>query len=127
MKKKSLVIAFLLIILLSIIFVVVFIRNKENKRLEITTIINTRDNYKCQVSIEDEDIVKYVKNYSLNDKENLDDDKEHINFVFEGLNEGRTTVTIKCISTIDDSVLNEETYKVMVNKKLDTSIYVLEK
>ena len=125
MKKKILVIAFLLIIL-SIIFVV-FIRNKENKRLEITTIINTRDNYKCQVSIEDEDIVKYVKNYSLNDKENLDDDKEHINFVFEGLNEGRTIITIKCISTIDDSVLNEETYKVMVNKKLDTSIYVLEK
>ncbi|MBD5135480.1 MAG: hypothetical protein HDT39_05880 [Lachnospiraceae bacterium] len=125
MKKKILVIAFLLIIL-SIIFVV-FIRNKENKRLEITTIINTRDNYKCQVSIEDENIVKYVKNYSLNDKENLDDDKEHINFVFEGLNEGRTIITIKCISTIDDSVLNEETYKVMVNKKLDTSIYVLEK
>ena len=126
MKKHFFAIAFLIFVLGVILFILLM-GNKEERSLEITTIIDTIDNYKCDVNIKDENIVKYVKNYSLNDKENLNDEKSHINFVFEGLNPGKTVITIKCLDTKSNQVLKEEIHKVMVNKKLETSIYILEK
>ncbi len=128
MKKKIIIIiSFLFIIALIVVSTIFIISNKEGKRLEITTIIDKKDNYTCEINIKDEKIVKYVDKYSLNEKENFDDGKSHINFIFKGIKPGRTTVTIKCIDTKNNEVLNNETHKVMVNKKLETSIYLFEK
>lgn len=125
MKKKRLWIAVLVVILAGAILAAVLIRNRESRRLEITMILEKGN--RCEVTVGDEDVVRYVECYSLNEKEDFDDGKEHINFVFEGLNEGRTTVSIKCIDSTEDKVLTEEIFKVKVTKTLDTSIYILEK
>lgn len=127
MKKKTLVLVPVILIIFGVILVVSFAENKESRKLEVTTIINAKENYRCEVFIEDESIVKYIGNYSLNEKEHFDDGKSHINFVFEGLKVGKTTICIKCINTEDDTILNEDTFNVMVNRKLETSIYIFEK
>lgn len=127
MKKKILALTSVILIILVVILVILFAVNKESRELEVTTIINAKENYRCEVFIEDESIVKYIGNYSLNEKEHFNDGKSHVNFVFKGLKVGKTTICIKCINTVDDTILNEDTFNVMVNRRLETSIYVLEK
>lgn len=127
MSEKKRIVFSLTVIFCAVAVIAVFVKNRDNIRLEITAVINAKDNYECEVDIGDDDIVKFVKKYSLNEKEHFDDGKSHINFVFEGLKQGRTTVTIKCTDTLNKDVLSEDTYKISVNKKLDTSICFLEK
>lgn len=127
MPKKQLAIIFAsLICILSIISVILMNLDEGSKRLEITVTTNGGVPYSWQYEIEDDEIVKYVKKYTIEEDESLDGGPVSINFVFEGLKEGKTIVKLKYVNIKDDSIEKEKVYSVRVDKLKNISLSVIE-
>lgn len=124
MNKKLIIILTSLICVLSITSIILL--NENSKTLEITVNTNGGVPYNWQYEIEDEEIVKYVKKYTVEEDKTLDGGPISINFVFEGLKEGKTTIKLKYVSVIDNSIEKEEIHHVKVDKLKNISLVVIE-
>lgn len=124
MNKKLIIILTSLICVLSITSIILL--NENSKTLEITVNTNGGVPYNWQYEIEDEEIVKYLKKYTVEEDKTLDGGPISINFVFEGLKEGKTTIKLKYVSVIDNSIEKEEIHHVKVDKLKNISLVVIE-
>lgn len=111
MNKKLIIILVILIII--IVGIVIFLatkgNDKDSKKVEVTIKLTAGIPYKWVYEIENENIVKYVKQYTLKD-ENTNGKVGapiYINYVFEGVNPGETTVTFKYISIVNEEDIIE--------------------
>ncbi|MCI9434544.1 MAG: protease inhibitor I42 family protein [Bacilli bacterium] len=125
MNKKLIIILTSLICILSITAIILF-NVDEGKTLEITVTTNGGVPYSWQYEIEDEEIVKFVKKYTIEGDESLDGGPVSINFVFEGLKEGKTIVKLKYVNVKDNSIEKEKVYSVKVDKLKNISLSVIE-
>lgn len=125
MNKKLIIILTSLIGVLAITSIILLNVN-GSKTLEITVNTNGGVPYNWQYEIEDEEIVKYVKKYTVEEDKTLDGGPVSINFVFEGLREGKTTIKLKYVNVIDNSVEKEEIHHVKVDKLKNISLVVIE-
>ena len=101
-----------------ILLIINFNNKKASKELELTYKTNGGVPYKWEYTIEDEEIVKFVKSYEV---ENQNTDGRvgapiKTAYVFTGLKEGSTTITFKYVSIVDGKVDKEEVTKVKVDK-----------
>ncbi|MCI8778593.1 MAG: protease inhibitor I42 family protein [Bacilli bacterium] len=125
MNKKLIIILTSLICILSITAIILF-NVDEGKTLEITVTTNGGVPYSWQYEIEDEEIAKFVKKYTIEGDESLDGGPVSINFVFEGLKEGKTIVKLKYVNVKDNSIEKEKVYSVKVDKLKNISLSVIE-
>ena len=115
----------ILIIFLAAIFVVIRIVSRgESKQIELTYKTNGGVPYTWQYEIEDESIVKFVKSYEIENqnKNGLVGAPISINYVFEGLKEGVTTITFKYVNITDGSIDKEEKNIIKVDKNKNISL-----
>ncbi len=124
-KNKLLIIMTSLICILSIVSIILINLDEKSKTLEITVNTNGGVPYSWQYEIEDEEIVKYVKRYTVEKDETLDGGPVSVNFVFEGLKEGKTTIKLKYINIKDGSIEKEEIHNVKVDKLKNISLVVI--
>ena len=126
MDKKSIIKTIVIVVLAVVTSIAMIIanQNKDKKQVEITMDINAGIPFKWEFSINDENIVKFVKQY---EKEN--ENKNGIvggnistNYVFEGLKEGTTDVVFSYVSITDQEVVKEEIYTLKVDKNKNISI-----
>lgn len=125
MNKKLIIILTSLICILSIT-AITLLNVDEGKTLEITVTTNGGVPYSWQYEIGDEEIVKFVKKYTIEGDESLDGGPVSINFVFEGLKEGKTIVKLKYVNVKDNSIEKEKVYSVKVDKLKNISLSVIE-
>ncbi|MDE5539415.1 MAG: protease inhibitor I42 family protein [Bacilli bacterium] len=93
-------------------------QNKDNKIFEITITTNGGVPYKWEYEIADEAIVEYVKDDTLAREENVAGGIADVKFVFKTLKKGATTIKLKYVSLIDNSIEKEERYVIKVDKYL---------
>lgn len=106
MNKK--VIVAIVIVLIIIIGIVIFLLinngndnvEEDTKKVEVTIKITAGIPFKWVYEIEDENIIKYVKNYTLKDENvgGITGAPIYVNYVFEGINPGTTKVIFKYVS-----------------------------
>lgn len=127
MNKKLLIGLITITIVLIIAIIVVVLNIKSSKQLELTYDINAGIPFKWEVEVEDESIVKYVKNYVIEDenKGGLVGGKISRNYVFRGLKKGTTTIVFKYVNFTDGRVEKEEKHRVKVDKDLNISLVVV--
>ena len=128
MNKKTIgiLIAFVLIILALVAAIKII--NKEDSVLELTYTENAGVPYEWKFEIENEEIVKFVKSYVLEDKnkEGLVGAPVSTNYVFRGLKEGTTVITFKSVG-LDGNIIKVEKNKVKVDKNKNISLVLLTK
>ncbi len=125
MNKKIVIgIAVIIVLIISAVIIRFIFKNDESKQLELTYDINAGIPFRWEVEVEDESIVKYVKNYVVEDenKGGLVGGKISRNYVFKGLKEGTTTITFKYVNFTEDRVEKEEKHTVKVDKDLNISL-----
>ena len=90
----------------------------STNQIEITYIVNAEIPFRWEPKVKDESIIKCVEKYIEKDENiNTTTGKPvHINYVFEGLKRGKTTITFQYYNYIDE----EEIYNIEVdsNKKI---------
>lgn len=106
MSKK--VIITIIVVLIIIIGVIIFLLTKngtnneesDTKKVEVTIKMTAGIPFKWVYEIEDKNIVKYVKRYTLKDENvgGITGAHIYVNYVFEGVNPGKTKVIFKCVS-----------------------------
>ena len=123
---KKIIIGLVIVIFIVISFVIIkYVPKKDNsKQLELTYDINAGIPFRWEVEVEDESIVKYVKNYVVEDenKGGLVGGRITRNYVFEGLKEGTTTISFKYVYFTENRVEKEEKHTVKVDKDLNISL-----
>ena len=90
----------------------------KKNQIEITYIINAGIPFKWECKVKDESIIKYIDKYVSKD-ENTNAQTGapvHINYIFEGLKEGKTIITFQYVNFADNEVWEEEHYIATVNK-----------
>ncbi len=107
-----------------IILVILFSLNGDFKTLKIKVSTNGGVPYRWEYEIADDKIVKYVKKYSVEKDETMDGGVVYINYVFEGLKEEKTTVKLKYVNILDNSIESEKVYNLKVNKHKNISLVV---
>ena len=126
MKIKILICALIVIVLTTIITILALVISNINssKQLELTYKINAGIPYRWEYKIEDENIVKFVKSYTVKDenKGGKVGAPVYTKYIFKGLKEGKTTVTFKLVNFTDGTVESEDKYKVKVDKNNNISI-----
>jgi predicted secreted protein len=125
MNKKILIgIAIIIFLIISVLIIRIVSKNDSSKQLELTYDINAGIPFKWEVEVEDESVVKYVKNYVIEDKNKggITGGKISRNYVFKGLKEGTTTVTFKYVNFTNNKVEKEEKHTVKVDKDLNISL-----
>lgn len=128
MNKKILIgILVIFLIVISVAIIKFVSKNDGSKQLELTYDINAGIPFKWEVEVEDESIVKYVKNYVIEDenKGGLVGGKVSRNYVFKGLKKGTTTIVFKYVNFTDGRVEKEEKHIVKVDKDLNISLVVV--
>lgn len=118
MKKYLLFIALFIIgVIIGYLSVSLFI-DKSSRQIELTQKTNAGVPYEWEYEIEDENIVKFVKKYTVeaNKNETLSGGAISINYVFKGNKKGVTTVTFKYRNVTTDKVEKEAVYKLKVDK-----------
>lgn len=122
MKKKIIIIS-LFVIGFILGFLAFYLSDDSSKTIEFTVDTNGGVPYEWKYEIEDETVVKYVKNYEVSkEKELVDGGHIQINYVFEGLKEGKTKVVLKYINIVDKTVEKEIVNKVKVDKNKNISL-----
>ena len=123
-KKKLIGIAIIIFLIISVLIIRIVSKNDSSKQLELTYDINAGIPFRWEVEVEDESIVKYVKNYVVEDenKGGLVGGKISRNYVFKGLKEGTTTITFKYVNFTENRVEKEEKHTVKVDKDLNISL-----
>lgn len=116
-----------LIITIILITVLIIINNKKPKNLELTYKINAGIPFKWEYSIEDETVVKLKKSYiTKNDNKGAKVGAPiYTKYIFEGLKEGKTTITFKYINITNELPPKEEKYFIKVDK--NKNVELLEK
>lgn len=116
----------ILIVVISGLFIILkyFGPNNSSKLLELTYKKSAGIPYNWKYEIEDENIVKYVKNYVIKNENTGGKVGAPIytNYVFEGLREGVTTITFKLVHINENDIFKEEKTIVKVDKDLNISI-----
>ena len=115
-----------LIISIIILFVALFIiiYNKKPRTLDITYKINAGIPFKWEYSIEDESIVKLKKSYVTKNENKgaIVGAPIHRKYIFEGLKEGKTTITFKYVNVTKEMPNKEEKYYVKVDKNKNVEL-----
>lgn len=115
-----------LIISIIILFVALFIiiYNKKPRTLDITYKINAGIPFKWEYSIEDESIVKLKKSYVTKNENKgaIVGAPIHTKYIFEGLKEGKTTITFKYVNVTKEMPNKEEKYYVKVDKNKNVEL-----
>lgn len=123
MKREKLLILIISLIIISTATLVLFIYfKKDSKTLEIKVQTNGGVPYKWEYEIADNTIVKYLKKDTLKKDETKDGGIVYINFVFKGLKEGKTTIKLKYVNIIDESIEKETIYNIKVDKNRNISL-----
>ena len=125
MKKKTIIIIILLLVVFAVASFFLFWNNEYNKQIELTLKTNGGVPYKWEYEIEDESIVKYVKNYTLESDKDIDGGVVLINYVFEGVKPGKTKLTFKYVNITNNEVDKEQVYNLKVNNKKGISLVAL--
>lgn len=115
-----------LIISIIILFVTLYIiiYNKKPRTLDITYKINAGIPFKWEYSIEDESIVKLKKSYVTKNENKgaIVGAPIHTKYIFEGLKEGKTTITFKYVNVTKEMPNKEEKYYVKVDKNKNVEL-----
>ena len=116
-----------LIITIILITVLIIINNKKPKNLELTYKINAGIPFKWEYSIKDETVVKLKKSYiTKNENKGAKVGAPiYTKYIFEGLKEGKTTITFKYINITNELPPKEEKYLIKVDK--NKNVELLEK
>ena len=126
-KKVMIGIGIIVLVVLFIVIKIAIPSNTGNKELELTYKSNAGVPYKWEYKIEDESIVEFVRTKDITsevDKE-LNGGLIYTNYIFKGLQEGKTTITFKYVSIVDGSVDKEEKVTVKVDKYKNISLNVI--
>ena len=128
MKKKILLLIGTILLLILLVFITCKIIFKS-KQIELTYKSNGGVPYKWEYIIEDESIVKFVRSYVLEDKNDgtLVGAPIYTNYVFKGLKKGRTKIKFQYINFVDGTIGKEEVVNVLVDKNKNISIYMKSK
>lgn len=132
MKKIIIGLIILLLIVLLIVgglIIMKIIKDKGNKKLELTYEINAGIPFKWEFEIEDKSIVEFEKSYVIrNDNKNgLVGGAIYTNYVFKGKKEGKTKIIFRKVSITDDNYpAHEEINNVRVDKDLNISLVAYE-
>ena len=126
MNKKAIITLITMVVLVLVIAgVFVFVKKSNgSKELELTYKTNGGVPYKWEYKIEDESIVKCVKQYEVDKNKGklIDGGEVELNYVFKGLKKGETTITFKYVSIVDGSVSKEEKTTVKVDSFKNISL-----
>ena len=109
------------------ITILIFFYNKKPKTLDLTYKISAGIPFKWQYDIEDETIVKLTKSY-VTKNENTGGKVGapiYTKYIFEGLKEGKTTITFKFVNITNEMPTKEEKYFIKVDK--DKNVELIEK
>ena len=122
MNKGLLGVIISIVILLVTIFIIIY--NKKPKTLDITYKINAGIPFKWEYSIEDESIVKLKKSYVTKNENKgaIVGAPIHTKYIFEGLKEGKTTITFKYVNVTKEMPNKEEKYYVKVDKNKNVEL-----
>ena len=124
--NKGIIGLIIFIVILSIT-ILIFFYNKKPKTLDLTYKISAGIPFKWQYVIEDETIVKLTKSYVTKNENTRGKVGAPIytKYIFEGLKEGKTTITFKFINITNEKPTREEKYFIKVDK--DKNVELLEK
>lgn len=125
MKKGYIILAVLITVGIALIVLGILLSgNKGPKQIELKFETNGGVPYEWQYGIEDETIAKFVKSYEVENKNDgtMVGAPIVLAFVFEGVNEGTTTIRFKYVNITDGSLDKEEEYLVKVDKDKNISL-----
>ena len=122
--NKGLLGLIITIILISVLIIIII---KKPKNLELTYKINAGIPFKWEYSIEDETVVKLKKSYITKNENKgaIVGAPIYTKYIFEGLKEGKTTITFKYINITNELPPKEEKYLIKVDK--NKNVELLEK
>lgn len=125
MNKGLLGLIFFIVILSITIFIIIY--NKKPKTLNLTYKISAGIPFKWEYSIENESVVKLKKSYiTKNENKGAKVGAPiYTKYIFEGLTEGKTTITFKYVNITNELPPKEEKYFIKVDK--DKNVELLEK
>lgn len=122
MKKKIIIISLFIVGFIGG-FLAFYLSDDSSKIIEFTVDTNGGVPYKWEYEIEDETVVKYVKKYEINkEKEPVEGGHIQINYVFEGLKEGKTKVILKYVNIVDKTVEKKIVNKLKVDRHKNISL-----
>lgn len=131
MNNKIIICLIFIVIVISIVILYMMFFKKSGvvsnpRELELTYEINAGIPFRWEVEVDDENIVKYVRNYVVRDdnKGGIVGASVYTNYVFEGISEGETIIRFKYVNFADNYVSSEEEHKVKVDN--DLNIYLIE-
>ena len=115
--KKLIVVGIILIIVILITGIILIWQGKSSKQLELTYKINAGIPFNWEYEIADPSIVEFVKSYQIKNenKGSIVGAPIYTNYVFEGLKEGKTTITFKLVNITDGTIDKEEKYFIKVD------------
>ena len=127
MNKKSLIgIGIIFVAVLFVIIKIIIPETSGSKELELTYKSNGGVPYKWEYKIKDESIVEFVGTKDITSKKDkeLNGGPVYTNYIFRGLEEGKTTITFKYVNFVDGTVDKEETVTVKVDKNKNIALTV---
>lgn len=127
MKKRICIYIIVGIILSVITFLLINTFAHRNERLELTMKSNAGVPYKWIYEIEDESIVKFEKKYVVDEDRNVKGGYISTNYVFKGLKKGKTKVTFKYVSILDEKDASKiEQFILKVDSNKNVSLVVID-
>ena len=122
MKKKIIIISLFVVGFIGG-FLAFYLSDDSSKIIEFTVDTNGGVPYKWEYEIEDETVVKFVKQYEINkEKEPVEGGHIQINYDFEGLKEGKTKVILKYVNIVDKTVEKKIVNKLKVDRHKNISL-----
>ena len=125
MNKKVLLGIGILFLFILFIFIKTVAKSKE---LELTYKTNGGVPYEWKYEIEDESIVQFVRTKDITSKgdKKLVGGPVYINYVFKGIKEGKTTITFKYVSVVDETIEKEDKVTVKVDSHKNISLVTVQ-
>ncbi len=125
MNKKVLLGIGILFLIILFIFIKTVAKSKE---LELTYKTNGGVPYEWKYEIEDESIVQFVRTKDITSKgdKKLVGGPVYINYVFKGIKEGKTTITFKYVSVVDETIEKEDKVTVKVDSHKNISLVTVQ-
>lgn len=127
MRKRICIYIIIGIILSVLTVLLVTTLAHRNEKLELTMKTNAGVPYEWVYEIEDKSIVKLDKKYIVDEEKNVNGGYIAINYVFKGLKKGKTNVTFKYVSILDEKdVSKEEHFLLKVDSNKNVSLVVID-
>ena len=96
--------------------------NKTTKTAEVVQSLAGGIPYSWEYKIADASIAKFKETKEQSSDSEMTGGAESTSYIFEGLKEGKTTITFELKSVFDDSVEETKNYNVVVDKNLNITI-----